>query len=367
MRQERRAPKQSLDALTGLRFVAALGVIIYHYGLGLLDPGALRRVASGGFVGVDLFYVLSGFVLAYVYTPSAPIALRRFLVARIARIYPTYLLGLLLAAPLLIRAIAGKPTLLSQAARGGGTILLHLFMVHAWVGNVGTWNVPDWSVSCEWAFYIAFPWLGPWLFRTRHPLWLALFVWLTGISLAFADHAMHPAYLGVTSESVGFATGLLEYHPIPRLHEFALGILSARIWLEGSWCQRPAWTAWMAPLAAAVPLLVLASAVPVPRLPMSNGLFAPAFALLIITLANGAGWLARALSTRVMVVLGESSYAAYILHWPLWALTSPLRANVSLGALGDFAAYLGTVVVASLLAVRFVEKPLRAKLRARLG
>ena len=68
----------SLDALTGLRFVASVGVVMHHFGQSALPEGPLRNLARAGFVGVDLFFIMSGFVLGYVYRPSNRPPLRPF-------------------------------------------------------------------------------------------------------------------------------------------------------------------------------------------------------------------------------------------------------------------------------------------------
>src|SRR5579863_1305776 len=106
MRTERRP----IRALTGLRFFAALHVVFYHYAVGLL-PYPLSSVAKNGYVAVGLFFVLSGFVLAYNYA-DRPMDIRTFWTARFARIYPAYLLAFVLIAPAvcvrLVHTDAGK-------------------------------------------------------------------------------------------------------------------------------------------------------------------------------------------------------------------------------------------------------------------
>src|SRR4051812_19791262 len=98
-REQARERVPQLPALTGLRFVAALGVVFYHFGAPVLPSGPLQALGAGGAAGVTCFFVLSGFVLAYTYLPAGSNGLRgtarAFYLARLARIYPAYLLALL--------------------------------------------------------------------------------------------------------------------------------------------------------------------------------------------------------------------------------------------------------------------------------
>src|SRR4051794_18365339 len=103
-----RTPRPPLRALTGLRFVAALQVLLYHvYAPGSASaPGWVRALAGSGYVGVGLFFVLSGFVLAYNYLEpmeAGEVSPREFWAARLARIYPVYLLGLAAGMPVFVR------------------------------------------------------------------------------------------------------------------------------------------------------------------------------------------------------------------------------------------------------------------------
>ncbi len=146
-----RAP---LPALTGVRFLAATQVVLYHFGSGFAQrhhlPRPLTNLLTNGWTAVTLFFILSGFILSYTY--SGQIAGRggklRFWEARFARIYPVYLLALLLSWP-----FRGDP--------GLGLSMAVLTMVQAWnpfhVNYGGAWNSPAWTLSTEAFFYLLFP------------------------------------------------------------------------------------------------------------------------------------------------------------------------------------------------------------------
>jgi peptidoglycan/LPS O-acetylase OafA/YrhL len=100
-------PRQALPALTGARFVAAIVVVLFHTVLPRLgEDGLLVRLLGGGYLGVSFFFVLSGFILAYTYlhdTSALRASRRAFWRARFARVYPVYVLALVVAAPLFLK------------------------------------------------------------------------------------------------------------------------------------------------------------------------------------------------------------------------------------------------------------------------
>jgi peptidoglycan/LPS O-acetylase OafA/YrhL len=146
------ATRRSLDALTGARFLAALWVVVYHYTLEFRFPSLKEALhyqyghhtpfdllILQGHLAVDFFFLLSGFILAYTYISDSGRlrgSPRAFWVARIARIYPVYLLGLALAFYPYATAQDGPiPVLESGAA--------HLLMLHTWFPQTLAWNQPS--------------------------------------------------------------------------------------------------------------------------------------------------------------------------------------------------------------------------------
>ena len=106
-------PKNHFRPLTSLRFFAAMHVLAFHNHLdALMDlPGGIRSIIRTGYVSVSLFFVLSGFILAYTYhgdREGVSFDRRSFWAARLARIYPVYLVGLLLAALIVGAALMMK-------------------------------------------------------------------------------------------------------------------------------------------------------------------------------------------------------------------------------------------------------------------
>ena len=150
-----------IKPLTGLRFVAAFWLLLFFFGERFAKWGvAPLPVIHCGNYGVDLFFILSGFVLAHVYGPQVTAGrfhYGSFLWARIARIYPTHLVTLLMMVALWAVASA-MGVQMPEAAFDPSQIPAHLLLIHAWglVGSDG-WNFPSWSISAEWFAYLAFP------------------------------------------------------------------------------------------------------------------------------------------------------------------------------------------------------------------
>ena len=412
-----------LDALTGVRFLAAAHVVLYHEFRASVTAWADRltghaahaaaparaaaavvtHVAAGlantGGASVGLFFVLSGFILAYCYlSPAGELTTsrRQFWVNRVARIYPTYLLGLVIIAPLVVRktmagAVAGpwqQPATWSQL---WATLGLNLTLTQAWVPPVATtWNGPGWSLSVEALFYLSFPTLAAALLRGRG---LAR-AWATAGGCLAVLVLLAAARTAVTSGLSAFT-----FLPVLRLPEFALGMAVGRIYAlhcgrqlarDGSGPGRPDVPAgppslrWLAPLAAVATVVVLSwsrQTLTVQIRPVEDAvrglLLPPLFAALIYGLAaDDVGrprGLARPLGWPPLVLLGEASYAVYILHVPVhdwmdltppgvWAAVTRLAHLPSEGAAFEIS-YILVTLAAAVAVFQLVETPARVGVR----
>jgi peptidoglycan/LPS O-acetylase OafA/YrhL len=338
--------KEHLPALTGLRFLLAFWVILHH----LTGPGgALEDWASalphpmcaflrGGYLAVATFFVLSGFVLAHGYgTGEWPRErLRRYAVARFARVYPVYALSLLMVAPFIF------------AYRGpgkAGLVANYGLLLQGWTGRqpVG-WNTPAWSLSCEVFFYCCFPLIG-WLLRAfARPRPLAA---LAGMA------CLLPRLLA--------ACGLHdEWKPLVHFADFLMGIAA---WVFYSHLRQRGWTRLTPTCLYIVAGLGSAAVIAWPEVlppPVDlNSALRPLNALLVAGLAIGSGSIARLLASPVSVYLGKSSYAMYILHIPLvwWARRWSPGYSASL--------YLLAVVLIAVLVYRFLEEPANRYIRSK--
>jgi len=151
----------------------------------------------------------------------------------------------------------------------------------------------------------------------------------------------------------------VEFTPLLRLPEFLIGVFLGRAYVLG-FRFPPALCAVLSYMSLSVIVGTLARGPVAPRPLLANGLLAPAFAVLIYSLAQGQGLLARLLALPILVLLGEASYGIYILQIPiayLMRISPPLNSSRVLGA------YLAALIGAALLSRRFVETPLRHRIR----
>ncbi len=373
------APKPHLPALTGLRFAAALLVVVHHFGL--YDRYSAHRslydaFLGAGSAGVDLFFVLSGFILTYTYSTahgSFRGSKRAYYVGRIARIYPVYLLAWGIALP---------PFLRSGPSHVVTTLATNLTLLQSWLpwAWAATDNPPSWSLSVEALFYALLPFIVPLVGQLtrggRLQLWLMLLAcWIAGVALpVLCDPALLAAHGPV---SAGIADQVAWRDPLVRLPQFLLGMCVARLYIARLYAatklanKRPwRWAALTSLLACGLLVVALAGSAALPDVLLHQGLVAPLAGLLLYALAPQRGPLAAVLSHPRLLVLGESSYALYILHEPLWAWlvgsTGGLVAENGPRAIAFFGLYLLLAVGSSVAVYRLLERPARRWLRVHI-
>lgn len=314
-------PRRELKGLTGLRFVAALYVFVFHLDMPHRTPltylpGRVGNIIQEGRLGVCVFFVLSGFVLTYSHLKDFPTADFRgwryylgFLYKRLARIYPVFIVGLLICL-LISQAQGTRP---SWRLVGLSATFLQTYFPRV---SMQWYDMGAWSVANEFFFYLLFPLLLPGLLRVRRRG--ALLALLGGLALF--------------STALGAAqgAGLLRYElvfPFPpsRLAEFAAGIVGALLVFRFGWRVRPG--AAGALLALTAVYLAFAGPLISGRL-THNWLVVPTVVALLAVLAQphqsrAFAWLA----SRPMQYLGHISYCFYIAQLPLVFVLDPLLAS----------------------------------------
>ena len=368
------AAKPRLDALTGVRFIAALHVIAFHlYHHFCLSEGAppgLHDLLKAGHLGVALFFVLSGFILGYNYLeriPHTAAQRRAFLGARFARVYPVYLLGLLVTAPFFLRWILNDLQAGQRPWMNLFGLVLSPVLLQSWVPlSALGWNAVGWSLSVEAFFYACFPFLGAWVARLE---------WRKALQVAAgavaASCVLPLLYLATKPDGLdrvdAFTTGpwlvALRFLPIQRLPEFLLGICVARLLMSHPH-GRPALPRGMTSALAAATLALLCVHDRLP-FPLTPSMFAVLFAALLHGLTTSSGPLSRVLASRPLIVLGEASYALYILHMPVMDLLERVatRAGIVLPAPVFVPLFLLVAIGVSMAVFRYVEEPARRLLR----
>lgn len=373
-------PRQrEIRPLTSLRFFAALLVFGHHivnYVMLHVHPGVLvadmpRSLAMfrQGHSGVTFFFVLSGFVLAYVHAGTlrriGVRAVGRFYVARLARIYPLHVATFLLFIPAAVIG-ASSPSVLAVGA------ITNLALVQAFVplggidGVVTSYNGVAWSLSAELFFYALFPFL---LFilarvldaRPRRLLAVGVGLWLavTGSAAAFAGDA--------------WAAWFFDYFPVVHLASFivgmclGLGFLGARRAASASASLRPSRTrsglVELLATAAFIGSMGLVLLLPMTMRPTAAML--PATAWMIWTFAHERSLISRLLQSRLLVYLGELSFGFYMLHLGVLVAASQAGLFSRVPALPLAVALFAVSIAGAAVSFHWFETPARRWVRRR--
>jgi peptidoglycan/LPS O-acetylase OafA/YrhL len=325
---------------------------------------------------------LSGFILAYSYTTSTN-RLRGtcagFWVARIARIYPVYLLGLALG--IVIESQVAKHSLTGTIGLAVTTPLL----LQAWIPALVTtnsWDPPSWSLSNEAFFYLLFPAIVVWMARwTSRQLRLAAVVsWLAYCVLPLPLVLFANVHYGVNHWPWWLPQYVLFDNPVMHAPEFVMGVALGLYFLKRvNMASETAATITItrASVVTSQDLLLVALAFIVivecifvaPLLPLGFNIAMsadPFIAVMVVTVAHGQGIITRLLGNRWCVWLGEVSYGIYILHWPIWQLFAAftihlLHIPTYMPVL--FPIYLVVVLLGAGASYTYLERPARRAIR----
>jgi peptidoglycan/LPS O-acetylase OafA/YrhL len=343
-----------LPALTGLRAVAAVWVVLFHYRDDLLAlvPGLapLDTLMGAGYLGVDLFFPLSGFVLAYTYADRLGSFSWResadFVRNRFARVWPVHVLTLNL--DLAVAAVVGTLGVgVGGHRRTPQAYVENVAMVHTWFNDRPSFNGPAWSISSEWFAYLLAPLLFVAAVRVRRAL--------PALALAAVSYAVMLAVFA----TMALPNGNLEHMFYVRIMgEFVGGMLLCLAWVRGG--------ARLGGLVAVLPLTLVVLAL-VPAASAGHYWAAPALGLGVAGLAASTGWVTSALSWPLVVAAGEASYALYMTH----LLVQPFVHSLRVWAQGS--GWAAALVVAGLCVVLVgiawlvhvgVERPARRRLQS---
>jgi peptidoglycan/LPS O-acetylase OafA/YrhL len=342
MHQQSGRSAELIKPLTSIRFFAALAVVIFHSGASWASvnpqvPGPVKTLLLNGYVGVTFFFVLSGFILHQTYRGriASGEQVKRFAVARFARLYPVYVVAVLAMLPFTTLA-------------GWGDVP-QFFLLHWWIPNGALgwtdWNMPSWTLSVEFFFYLCFPLISRAVAGIGTRWLLVAIIALLGFDLVTAASAV------VANDEVLFAW--MRWTPVPllRLPEFVIGVCSAEIVCRGNKVAIPSW----------IPALALVAGLCVSGDPRMAA-FATAMAVLLIAaiVSDRESAFAKALSVRWLVILGGASYALYLLHQPVhFGVLTWLGSAKTMIVL-----QYPMLIVGSIVVFLFYEEPAREWIRA---
>lgn len=329
------AQPAEIKNLTGLRAFAAMSVVLLHVRYPPLADqyGEMAFLFVNYGLGVQVFFVLSGFILGYVHDKDfdegiSAAAYLRFAWLRLSRIYPVHLFFLLLIAAQVVPGMIGSET------DTPGAFVANVTLTQAWGGiDQLSFNGPAWTISAEWFAYLCFPLLA-FLTRRWHPVfWCVMICALVAII--------------PTVTKQGFKYGL---QVLDCLNYFSLGFFTYRIALRLP-SSGFVWRLGGTVLGPVILALLYHDAL---------GIFSYAFsaltALLILSLFKAGP--VFGFSNPVSVYMGKTSYSLYMSHFPALSL---LRYET--GTVWPLWAEVGILVAVSLIVYHLIEEPARIAMR----
>ncbi len=336
---------REIDALTGLRGLAAVAVVFAH---AENAAGVDRWMPGQPFV--DLFFALSGFVIAYVYLRSDKIDWQGYAVARFARIYPLHIAtaAAMAGAGILFATIQGGPlpgyVSLSQIIRE-----VTLTMAMPVAGSEWIMNGPAWSISVEWWVYF----------------------------LIFPPLALIHRRIGLSASVLGFGTLALALvvaiYSLPPEHQVTRGwiaFLRAAVGFIGGWVAYRVFARGWAPSGRFADIVAIATLVGLfaaPALVDDHAFFLILiYPVLIWALAGTKSTAGALCSARPVMWLGALSYSIYLIHplvLKLLGAVDTLIVPIE-GRLAWVSLTIGLTLIAGMISYRYLELPARAKLRS---
>ncbi|MGJ6124266.1 acyltransferase [Mycolicibacterium sp. Y3] len=364
-----------IKALTGLRIFAAVWVVLFHFRPLLHEAApnfseALAPILNVGAQGVDLFFILSGFVLTWTYIDKmgknwSTRATLHFLWMRLARVWPVYLVTLHLAALWIVFTLyVGHVPSENIGTLNAISYIRQLFLVQLWFQpffDGSSWDGPAWSISAEWLAYLLFGGLVLIIFRmaratrARTLLWLAFAVTLPPVMFLLATGHFYTPWSWLPRILLQFTAGAIACAAVRRLN-------------PSDRTRTLAGIAGVVLVVAMVGALYWFDAHPIPDVIDSGGVLDLLFVPLVVTLAIGTGTLPSLLSLRVLTYGGQISFSLYMVHeivhtaWN-WAV---LQFELTLAGPAGTWMLLGVFAVAFAAAAalyHFVEEPARRWMR----
>jgi peptidoglycan/LPS O-acetylase OafA/YrhL len=342
-----------IKALTFTRFIAALTIVIFHYGQHCFpfDKGIRLSFSQEGSFAVSYFFCLSGYILAHVYNNKEHAAFnkKQFFIKRIARIYPLYLLSFFATLVLGMVVFNSYPR--------GFSILLQFIGFHAWIPGICLEiNYPAWSIAAEFFFYLCFPFILKKFqnYSNKKIIAITLTIWIISVFI-------HIVLRKMNYHTIEWGEFYL-YNPLLNINAFIFGMAANMmvkryngiIQLNGFWIT----------IIFTITLLTLFLIVSTHNIIIPwahNGLLVPLFVILIVCLHNNKLVISQLLSLKPLQFLGEISFAMYLLQHPIRIVFEQIIQNFNFKFTPSilFYLYLSILILISAIVFLCFEKPVR--------
>jgi len=353
--------REEIKSLTGLRGVAAFMVMLLHFKLFNFLPQSIDSLISSTYLAVDLFFILSGFVMALTYSHFFQngfegAAYKRFILLRIARIYPIYFIATLLTIILFILFPSNNDFHHPITAFH---VTLNMTMTQAW-GFSRSYLIPAWSISTEFAAYLIFPFLVHHLLSGSFKKSISI-----GFGLLFSIFMLSlipdsMVFLGKEGKPMNIWNEY-SFGPLTRcLTEFSIGIICYRIYCIKEIIQKIQ--------QAHISLITSIVIVGLLMIERTDFLIIALFPILILSLTNAQSPVSRLLSSWPCYQLGVISYSLYLIHHMTYFLKPQIMNIINENHIPHN--YLVAIIIQVILSIilayasyLLIEKPGRSLLR----
>lgn len=375
-----------LTQLTSIRFFAALHIFIFHlYEAHRMSKGQENGIAldvfdalpmplliwlQHGYFSTSLFFLISGFILSYLYIlPDGKMSLgkRTFWIARFSRVYPLHILILVLGSLIALGVVivAEVPNVFDLVVSG----ILCATLLQAWFPPYAlSWNFPTWALSTVAFYYLAFPLLVAVLRRSSHRGQWVLLCLMPFLSLLPTFAFLYAFPDG--GEPLSFWNEFVMRLPLFWIPHFFMGMLLARLFsinrFDLAWRNsRPQLVSW-GDAAFAIWIFLAITDWKTPPFVLRHGLLAPLYLVMIYQLAQGQGLLARALLAPGLRHLGDASFSIFVLQMPVGIIAVLIAGAAKVPSFATVPLVVAIVVTVSLLSTNYFEKPISKWLRAKV-
>tara|TARA_Y100000991_G_scaffold211198_1_gene193404 strand:+ start:776 stop:1840 length:1065 start_codon:yes stop_codon:yes gene_type:complete len=344
-----------IEQLTFTRFVAAISIVIFHYGKDVPPFNYLSFLFQQANIGVSYFFILSGFVMIIAYHNKEKVHFLSYMQKRFARIYPVTLLAAILLLFFKILELFIYP---DKSDLSITDFLLGISLQQAWFpAKALSFNTPAWSITVEWFFYLCFPFIFN-RFYKRPNMWfistITLVIWL--ISQYILNYFLSSSfYMGFPSAS----HSLIHYFPLLHLNEFLIGNVAGLFFIK-----------YLRKIKKSNDLLIIALLIIIViilkynlALSFHNGLLMVVFVPIILLISCNNGLINKFFNLKYLVNLGDISFGIYILQKPIFMLFKGIFTKLNWHH-PELEFYISVVflLIASLISYRYIESPMRIKI-----
>ena len=338
-----------LEQLTGLRYVAALLVFFFHLDLKKSNE-IVQTIFSNGYLGVSFFFVLSGFVLSYSYQKKiveGSLSLKKYILLRLARLTPLHFATTL---PFVILAIYHSDLNLLF-------LITNLSYLHSWIPNSEVYfsfNAPSWSLSNEMFFYFCFFFLTVLMLKKLVIMTIFLIIFISIFAL-FVGIFLSDFQI---FEKTSLSHWLFYIFPGFRILEFIVGIILFRLWKNGFRLNE---------LFVIPAYLILFFSMYHANLVMETFrvslFFLPVISFFLYVHLTEKTYVKNFFSQRFLILLGNSSFAFYLIHYPIINLLKKFLYKYNISDLIFFSISLILISFLSILTYLVYEKWAENKLK----